>query len=134
MTEPRKVVHVLREGRALCGRPGIPSEWSDIERWCFEDQTDRAAEVGALCVDCLAVTLGKPPPSSFGKDHVVALSDRSGQVMTHWCKHCGGTFKFHLPCSIRLFGAIARVFVKEHQACKRAEKSPEVADCGEPPR
>ena len=42
-------VHILIEGRALCGKPGVPGDWRDGHRWVrFEERAT------ATCDECLS--------------------------------------------------------------------------------
>lgn len=46
----RSPVHIVYQGRALCGLQGVPGEWPDGQRWV------RLGEVGANCPGCLATS------------------------------------------------------------------------------
>lgn len=45
------IVHILLEGRALCGMPGLPGEWPEGHAWlAFND----SGAVDASCAVCLS--------------------------------------------------------------------------------
>jgi hypothetical protein len=67
MTAPdRPRVHILREGRTLCGKDGLPAEWLDGDRW-IEDSIAEQATCSAcrLFAGLERITPGGParPPS-----------------------------------------------------------------------
>jgi hypothetical protein len=47
--EALRVVHILHEGRALCGQSGLPTDWPSGHRWV------RREDDGATCRKCVAV-------------------------------------------------------------------------------
>lgn len=57
------IVHVLHEGRALCGTmSNTPNSWPDDHGWIARDDRDNLArerESGRLCRGCLVVTEGR---------------------------------------------------------------------------
>jgi hypothetical protein len=58
MTERAPLTHILIEGRPLCGKPGVPGEWSDGDRWC------RWAErCEATCDECLVAAFRRQAQS-----------------------------------------------------------------------
>lgn len=120
MTEPetKTTVHILREGRALCGRPGVVGEWPHTERWLSFETVDNAdLDAGAvLCEPCKHIHENGTRPPRLG--YTVLVGDRTGKVMTTWCQTCGQSFTFHAPCSIPMFSAIAKQFEREHRRCK----------------
>lgn len=54
-------VHVLHEGRALCGKPGVPGEWMPGHTWVYRDdyRALRAANCPG-CVEALLAHLERP--------------------------------------------------------------------------
>lgn len=45
------IVHILQEGRAICGLPGLPVDWPEGNVWIAFDDPDAAR---ATCTDCVA--------------------------------------------------------------------------------
>jgi hypothetical protein len=41
------LVHILREGRTLCGKDGLPGEWLDEDRWVEDTIAEQAT-----CAPC----------------------------------------------------------------------------------
>lgn len=120
---PKTLVHLLKGGFALCGRPGPPHEWEAHEKWVsWISVGDDDLERDMLCERCLAVSRGQPVPESIGLDglpnYVRLLSDETGTLCTCWCQRCNDTFKFYLPCSARLAAGTFKLFLKEHDGCK----------------
>jgi len=64
--EPREpAVHILLEGRALCGlRPGVPRDWPEGHTWVPMPKTLLELTVAATCGDCLHVL--DPRPGNYG--------------------------------------------------------------------
>jgi hypothetical protein len=48
-------VHFLLEGRALCGRPGVPGDWGPDHKWVRTDSDEGGPRSAANCPRCLAV-------------------------------------------------------------------------------
>ncbi len=45
------IIHVLHQGRALCGRPDVPSQWNEDEQWVRLEDTNLAGAI-SRCGDC----------------------------------------------------------------------------------
>jgi hypothetical protein len=56
-------VHLLREGRPLCGKPGAPGEWEGGHRWVLADSDDLGPRNAANCPGCLMALANPLPPS-----------------------------------------------------------------------
>jgi hypothetical protein len=55
-SDDRTVVHVVHEGRALCGKPGAPSSWGLEHKWVRRDSDEdgpRSAVNCPVCRQCL---------------------------------------------------------------------------------
>lgn len=121
----KKVVHLLRSGRALCGRPGIPGRWSDAERWtpAARDAIEEVLEsgTGALCYYCELAFKGEPLPREAYAP-VLVLNQFDEQIC--WCRRCHETFAFKLPVSAAMMSAVLSAFRKDHEFCRKgaAEK------------
>lgn len=114
--EPKVWVHILREGRALCGRPGVVGEWPHTEKWISFEAVDKFRGTAEVCKRCKHVHETGTPAPRLG--HTVLLADRTCQVLTVWCATCGDSFTFHAPCSVSMFSAIGKQFELEHERCK----------------
>lgn len=115
--QPKTTVHILREGRALCGRPGVPGTWNTAEKWVSFDSVDKFdGHETMLCTRCKHVHETGESPPKLG--YALLVSDRTGQVLTVWCPTCGDAFTFHVPCSVSMFSAIGKQFGREHRRCK----------------
>lgn len=55
------IVHILHEGRALCGLAGIPSTWPEDHRWISKDQPGNVSIPGdiTMCASCLSQIKGQ---------------------------------------------------------------------------
>lgn len=54
------IVHCLHEGRALCGRPGVPRDWHADESWLSladwplsQREIDRHDGAVSMCTGCV---------------------------------------------------------------------------------
>jgi hypothetical protein len=50
--EPVPQVHVLHEGRALCGKPGVPGEWEPGQKWVYRDSDEGGPRSAVNCPVC----------------------------------------------------------------------------------
>ena len=48
------VVHILRGGRALCGREGIPNTWNESEKWVSWNEVMNSKQ-NLICKRCLDI-------------------------------------------------------------------------------
>jgi hypothetical protein len=68
------VVHLLRGGAPLCGKPGPPGHWTDGDRWVAADHDELGPRSAANCTACLAADAGCEEPEqdwffTFGPAH-----------------------------------------------------------------
>jgi hypothetical protein len=54
-------VHLLSEGRALCGKPGVPGNWDPAHRWVSAHNDDFGQRANANCPACLAAVTEREP-------------------------------------------------------------------------
>ncbi len=54
------VVHLIKHGRALCGKGGLPEDWPRGHCWVSFEDIDNAHRVN--CPRCMAVLRGDPMP------------------------------------------------------------------------
>lgn len=52
MSEP--LIHILKHGQAMCGKPGVPGDWKDGHRWIGFNRPDQFEEQSPFtCQPCL---------------------------------------------------------------------------------
>ncbi len=67
-------VHVLNEGRALCGKPGVPGEWGPGHKWVARDHDDYGDRAEINCDECLAAyDLWKLDPALYERISRIAV-------------------------------------------------------------
>ncbi len=50
------LIHILKHGKALCGKPGVPGDWEDGHRWLRFDRPDHFEEQSPfMCQSCISV-------------------------------------------------------------------------------
>lgn len=62
------MIHILRGGFAICGKPDVPGFWRDDDRWVHAENADHAD-----CAECVYALIGgtpmarksQPPPLNF---------------------------------------------------------------------
>jgi hypothetical protein len=67
-------VHVLHEGRALCGKPGVPGSWGVGHKWVRRDSDEAGPRSAVNCPGCLhAVAVADIPwPESLEQRRIMA--------------------------------------------------------------
>jgi hypothetical protein len=80
------MIHILRHGRAVCGKPGMPGDWQDGDKWIAptdDELKDPNIANRVSCHDCLR---GGPPPVLCGTcQHCDADDCLLGLTYKHPC-------------------------------------------------
>ncbi len=62
---PDSIVHLLHEGRALCGKPGVPGEWGPGHQWVSTSSDDYGPRWKANCAGCVTTAQLDSPDTSL---------------------------------------------------------------------
>lgn len=90
---PRVTVHVLHEGRALCGKPGVPGSWEPGHKWVYRNHDEGGPRSAVNCPGCL-VAIGativdgtydpfEPEPPKSSAEHDQAVLAELGLIPDH---------------------------------------------------
>jgi hypothetical protein len=94
-----RTVHVLHEGRALCGKPGVPGSWGPGHKWVRRDSDEGGPRSAVNCPGCIAAWSKwadtgtwdpfEPEPEPITPDDhdravLAALRDIPAETLQHW--------------------------------------------------